>query len=82
LAKFTPDEHIWEYAKTNGFTIVTADSDFLELAKSRGAPPKVVQLQYCDYRTAEVEKLLRRYAIRIAELASSRRATLVIRRSE
>ena len=79
LARFTSDESIWEYAGANGFTIVTADSDFLDLAKSRGAPPKVVQLQNCNYKTSQVEDLLRRYAIRIAELEQSSRATLVIR---
>ena len=79
LARFTPDEAIWEYAAVNGFTIVTADSDFLDLAKSRGAPSKVVQLENCNYRTSKVEDLLRRHAIRIAELKQSARATLVIR---
>ncbi len=44
LARFTPDEIIWEYAGANGFTIVTADSDFLDLARSRGAPPRVVRI--------------------------------------
>ncbi|MGA2182121.1 MAG: DUF5615 family PIN-like protein [Bryobacteraceae bacterium] len=38
LARFTPDETIWEHAGAHGFTIVTADSDFLALASSRGAP--------------------------------------------
>ena len=30
------------------FTIVTADSDFLDLAKSRGAPPKGLQFPTCQ----------------------------------
>ena len=79
LARFTSAEGIWEYAADNGFTIVTADSDFLDLAKSRGAPPKVIQLENCNYRTSKVEDLLRRNAILIAELDESARATLVIR---
>ncbi len=79
LARFTSDEAIWEYAKANGFTIVTADSDFLELASSRGTPPKVIRLENCNYRTSRVEDLLRRHAILIAELEQSSRATLVIR---
>jgi len=45
LAKFTTDEAIWEYARINALVIVTADSDFLGLAKERGAPPKVVRLR-------------------------------------
>jgi len=79
LARYTSDETIWEYARTNGFTIVTADADFLDLAYSRGVPPKVVRLENCNYRTARVEILLRRHAIWIAELEQSSRATLVIR---
>jgi predicted nuclease of predicted toxin-antitoxin system len=79
LAGYTPDETIWEYAGANGFTVVTAASDFLDLAKSRGAPPKVVRIENCTYRTSQIEDLLRRHAIRIAELEQSSRATLVIR---
>jgi predicted nuclease of predicted toxin-antitoxin system len=79
LARFTSDETIWEYAGEHGFTIVTADSDFIDLASSRGAPPKVVHLENCNYRTSHVEELLRRHAIRLAELEQSSRGTLVIR---
>jgi predicted nuclease of predicted toxin-antitoxin system len=74
LARFTSDEVIWEYAAAKGFTIVTADSDFLDLARSRGVPPKVVRLENCNYRTSQVEELLRRHAILIAELDQSSRA--------
>jgi predicted nuclease of predicted toxin-antitoxin system len=79
LARSTTDEKIWEYAGTEAFTIVTADSDFLDLAKSRGAPPKVIHLENCDYRTAQVESNLRRHAVRIAELEQSSRSVLTIR---
>ncbi len=79
LARYTSDEAIWEFAKANGFTIMTADSDFLALAKSRGAPPKVIRLENCNYRTSQVEDLLRRHAIRIAELEKSSRVVLIIR---
>jgi predicted nuclease of predicted toxin-antitoxin system len=79
LERSTTDERIWKYAATEGFTIVTADSDFIDLAKSRGAPPKVVHLETCDYRTALVESILRRHAVWIAELEQSSRTTLVIR---
>jgi len=63
----------------NGFTIVTADSDFLDFARSRGAPPKVVRLEKCNYRTSRVEELLRRNAVRIAELEHSQQPVLTIR---
>jgi predicted nuclease of predicted toxin-antitoxin system len=79
LAQFTPDVVIWEYAGQNGLTIVTADSDFVQLAQERGAPPKVIRIEKCDFRTAEVENLLRRNAIRIAEFEQSNSALLVLR---
>jgi predicted nuclease of predicted toxin-antitoxin system len=79
LARATPDEKIWQFAAAEGFIIVTADSDFLDLAKSRGTPPKVVHLENCDYRTSQVESILRRHAIRIAEVEQSSRTVLSIR---
>ena len=75
------DAEIWEYAKTNGFCIVSADSDFYERAVGLGAPPKVIWLQGCDYPTQAAEELLRRQAIRIAEfLNEPERAVLVLSR--
>jgi predicted nuclease of predicted toxin-antitoxin system len=79
LARFTPDEKIWDYARENAFTIVTADSDFVGMAQRYGCPPSVIRLQNCNYRTALVEELLRRNAVRIADLEQSKRAVLVIR---
>ncbi len=79
MARFTSDEIIWEYAKANAFTIVTADADFLNLAADRGVPPKVVHLENCNYKTNQVERLLRRNAILIVELQHSAKPVLVIR---
>jgi predicted nuclease of predicted toxin-antitoxin system len=79
LARFTSDESIWEYAKNNGLVIVTADADFLDLAESRGSPPKIVRLENCNYRTAQAAELLRRNALRIGELEQSVRTVLIIR---
>jgi len=40
-----PDTAVWAYAKANGFSIVTADADFYELATTLGPPPKVIWLR-------------------------------------
>jgi predicted nuclease of predicted toxin-antitoxin system len=79
LARFTSDESVWEYAKINELVIVTADADFLSLAQKRGAPPKVVRLENCNYRTARVEDLIRQHALRITELETSSKSVLIIR---
>ncbi len=82
MAKFTPDAHVWEYARENGFVIVTADSDFISFLKQLRAPPKVVHLEKCNYKTRFVEELLRRHAVRIAELEHSDRDRLIIRNAK
>jgi len=41
----SPDRAIWDFARNGNFVIVTADSDFYELAGTVGSPPKVVWLR-------------------------------------
>ena len=53
------DATIWEYAKTNGFIIVSKDSDFEERSVVLGCPPKVIWLRISNCTSADVESLLR-----------------------
>ncbi len=39
------DSEIWQYAKDNGFVIVSRDSDFQERSLVAGHPPQVVWLK-------------------------------------
>jgi predicted nuclease of predicted toxin-antitoxin system len=39
------DLTVWNYARDNGFTIVTKDSDFHEFSLMYGSPPKVIWLK-------------------------------------
>jgi predicted nuclease of predicted toxin-antitoxin system len=76
-----PGSAVWEYARINSFSIVTADADFYELATTLGAPPKVIWLRGCDYPTAVAEDLIRGQAIRIQEfIEDTERAVLILRR--
>ncbi len=81
LARFASDEKVWDFARANQLTIVTADRDFLALSQLRGAPPKVVRIENCRHRTRDIELLLRRNAIRIADFAASDRPVLILRRA-
>lgn len=36
------DQQIWIYARTNGFILVSKDTDFRERGFVEGAPPKVI----------------------------------------
>jgi predicted nuclease of predicted toxin-antitoxin system len=53
------DAAIWEYARANGFVVVTLDKDFADLSFLRGAPPKVIWLRCGNSTVAEVEQVLR-----------------------
>ncbi len=55
----TDDAAIWEYAKSNGFTIVSKDSDFEERSILSGSPPKIIWVRARNCTSAEVESLLR-----------------------
>lgn len=78
----TPDELIWDIAKTGEFTIVTADYDFVSLSARLGAPPKVIRLDRMDYSTAIAAALIRRHAIAISEFGKGDKNLLVLRRSQ
>lgn len=53
------DDQVWEYARLNGFVIVTKDEDFNDLSVMRGSPPKVIWLQLGNCTTAQVEAAIR-----------------------
>ncbi len=65
------DREIWDHAGSNGFSIVTQDSDFANLATLLGPPPKVIWLRCGNQPTNVIEKLLRDNAAAIALLESS-----------
>lgn len=40
------DQEIFEYARLNGFTILTFDEDYYDIQLLRGHPPKIVWLRF------------------------------------
>ena len=75
------DRQIWEYARQNGFAIITADTDFVMLAGTSGHPPKVILLENCDYPTSVAEQIIRANSLSISELETNDRAVLILHRS-
>ena len=51
----SPDEDVWEFARLNGYVVVSKDEDYNALSVLRGNPPKVIWLQLGNCTTAEVE---------------------------
>jgi predicted nuclease of predicted toxin-antitoxin system len=59
------DSEIWEYAKANGYAIVSKDSDFQQRSLLRGAPPKFIWLRVGNCSVKRTEELLRTYSAAI-----------------
>lgn len=66
------DEVIWEYAKKNGFVIVTQDSDFNERGLIHGYPPKVIWIRCGNTATHYIQDILRRHHSGLTEFQSDR----------
>ena len=71
------DRRILDHAAANGFILVSTDSDFERLLRQiPGA--KVVILRSCNYPTDVAAEVIRRNAIRIAELQSSQDGLIIL----
>jgi len=53
------DDVIWEYAKSNGYAIVTKDVDYSDTCLLRGFPPRVIWVRAGNCPTQHIEDLLR-----------------------
>jgi predicted nuclease of predicted toxin-antitoxin system len=65
------DTEIWDFAAANGYTIVTQDSDFLNLFETRGFPPKVILLRVGNIDRKMAEEILLGSATAIIDLGKS-----------
>ena len=59
------DFEIWEYAKANGYAIVSKDSDFQQRSLLIGSPPKFIWLRVGNCPVKSIDDLLRRYSAAI-----------------
>ncbi len=64
------DAVVWEYAREHGFTVVSKDSDLIQISLARGLPPSIVWIRLGNCSTSDIEAVIRRNASRIRDLAS------------
>ena len=73
------DSDIWYYARHHAYTLVTKNTDMVDLCVLRGAPPFVVWLRIGNCTTTRAEFVLRNVAPRVhAFLASGEESCLVL----
>ncbi|MBI4318189.1 MAG: DUF5615 family PIN-like protein [Chloroflexi bacterium] len=68
------DQRVWDFARTNGLTIVSKDTDFRERSFAEGFPPKVIWLDVGNSGTRAIATLLKRERTRVGDLSTERRA--------
>jgi predicted nuclease of predicted toxin-antitoxin system len=61
------DLEIWEYARDNGFTIVTFDADFYDISLIKSHPPKIVWLRSGNSATAEIVECISANRLNISD---------------
>jgi len=76
--KEAEDPIVWEYAKQQGFMIVSKDSDFHQRSFVFGFPPKVVWIRLGNCTTGEVEQVMRKNFDSIKSFAEDEEAAFLI----
>lgn len=74
----TDDGIIWEYAKMNGFTIVSKDADFHQRSILYGHPPKFIYLRIGNSPTAKITQILRDNFETIAQFEECEEESILI----
>lgn len=74
----TDDAVIWEFARSNGYTIVSKDSDFFQRSLLYGAPPKFLFLKVGNCTTREVTAFIRLHSLLIQAFIRDPASSLLI----
>jgi predicted nuclease of predicted toxin-antitoxin system len=67
----TEDLNIWQYAKINDYSIITFDSDFIDISTIYGFPPKIIWLRMGNSTTFKIGQIIRTNQLLISEFLSN-----------
>lgn len=72
------DEEVWEYARANGFTIISKDSDFQQRSLLYGHPPKFIWLRIGNCTRQEIVQLITAHQGTIIEMEADPAESVLI----
>ncbi len=76
--KGKPDKAVWEYARANGFTLVSKDGDFYQRSLLIGAPPKFIWLCLGNCTCKELLDLILKHENAIRSFESAAESVLLL----
>ena len=76
--KDADDGAIWEYARRQGYIIVSKDTDFHQRSFLFGHPPKVIWIRLGNCSTSDVETVLRKAVDEIRRFVEDDETSLLI----
>lgn len=68
----SPDAVIWEYAKSFDYIVTTKDTDFLDLSRRLGSPPKLLLIRIKNAPNRVLASALRQHYRRLLEFSKDR----------
>jgi predicted nuclease of predicted toxin-antitoxin system len=71
------DLDIWKYAKTNNYTIITFDSDFIDFAILKGYPPKIIWLRFGNASNLKIVNKLISNEVTIKEFLTNQESAFL-----
>lgn len=71
------DNEVWLYAKENGLTVVTKDSDFNDICTLRNFPPHIIWLRLGNARLNEVERVLLFHKQEISDIIEKNKTGII-----
>ena len=74
------DTIVWEFAKSNGFTIVSKDADFHHLSFMAGCAAAIIWMDVGNCSTSRIESIIRTNVLRIIAFHREEEAAFLILR--
>ena len=71
------DIDVWNYAKINGYSIVTKDSDFNELCTLKNFPPHIIWLRLGNSRVSVIQEALEKHKEKICSIVDEKETGII-----
>ena len=71
------DNEVWDYARDNGYLVVSKDSDFYDKSILLGHPPKIIWIKRGNCPNRQIQLLLRNKSDVIQELNGNPRLSFI-----